>query len=66
MALVVEDGTGINGAESYVTLEYLNAYHSARGNSKWDDYLDEEKEAAALMPMYLRIFLENSYWNLKA
>ena len=54
MALVVEDGTGIDGAESYVTLEYLNAYHLARGNSKWDNYLDEEKEAAALMPFCFR------------
>lgn len=36
MALVVEDGTGIDGAESYVTLEYLNAYHLARGNSQCD------------------------------
>ena len=57
MALVVEDGTGVNNAESYVTLEYLNAYHLARGNSKWDEYLDEEKEAAARRAMtYIETF----------
>lgn len=57
MALVVEDGSGIAGANSYVSLEYLNEYHSARGNAKWDDLLDEEKEAAALRSMaYVETF----------
>lgn len=57
MALVVEDGTGVAGADSYVSLEYLNQYHAARGNVKWDDYLDDEKEAAARRAMlYVETF----------
>jgi hypothetical protein len=51
MALVVEDGSGIAGANSYASLTYLNEYHSIRGNTKWDDFLEEEKEAAAIRAM---------------
>ena len=47
MALVVENGTGVTGADSYVDLTYLDAYHAAHGNAAWDEYLEEDKEAAA-------------------
>jgi hypothetical protein len=57
MVLVVEDGSGIAGANSYVSLTYLNEYHSIRGNTKWDDFLEEEKEAAAIRAMmYIETF----------
>ena len=35
MALIVEDGTIVAGAESYVTVAAATTYHSARGNSAW-------------------------------
>jgi hypothetical protein len=35
MALVVEDGTGLAGAESYVSVADATAYHAARGNAAW-------------------------------
>lgn len=57
MALVVETGAGVVGANSYVDLAYLNAYHLARGNAAWDEALDEEKEAAAIRAMaYIETF----------
>jgi hypothetical protein len=54
MALVVEKCSGVSGANSYVSLTYLNEYHSIRGkHTKWDDFLEEEKEAAAVRAMML-------------
>lgn len=35
MALTVEDGTGVLGADSYASVESADAYHLARGNTAW-------------------------------
>lgn len=35
MALVVEDGTGLANAESYVDVAYCDAYFTARNNTTW-------------------------------
>lgn len=35
MALVVEDGSIVAGAESYCTVAYATTYHSNRGNTDW-------------------------------
>lgn len=35
MAFTVEDGTGVAGANAYITLAYANAYHTERGNAGW-------------------------------
>lgn len=35
MALVVEDGTVVAGANSYVDMSYADAYHSSRNNVAW-------------------------------
>lgn len=35
MALVVENGAGIAGAESYISVADATAYHAARGNAAW-------------------------------
>lgn len=35
MALIVEDGSGVAGAESYCTVVYATAYHANRGNAAW-------------------------------
>lgn len=57
MALIIETGAGVAGANSYVDLAYLKAYHLSRGRSAWDYYDDEEMEAAALRAMtYLETF----------
>lgn len=35
MALIVEDGSEVSGAESYVSVTDATAYHAARGNAAW-------------------------------
>lgn len=45
MALIVEDGTNVAGAESYVTLAEANTYFSNRGSpSAWTSLSDAVKE----------------------
>lgn len=45
MALVVEDGTGLATAESYISVADANARHTAFGNTGWTG-TDAAKEAA--------------------
>ena len=40
MALIVEDGSIITGAESYCTVAFATDYHTARGNSAWNDIVE--------------------------
>jgi len=35
MTLIVEDGTGLAGAESYVSVADADAYHAGRDNTAW-------------------------------
>lgn len=46
MALIVEDGSNVSGAESYATQAEADAYHSARGNDTWATLTDIEVEEA--------------------
>ena len=46
MALVVEDGTGLATAESYISVADASTYFTARGNTTWDA-LDTDEETAA-------------------
>jgi hypothetical protein len=48
MAIVVEDGTIIAGANAYASLVDLDTYHEERLNTLWTDAEDETKEAAML------------------
>lgn len=45
MALVVEDGTGLSNADSYVSVATVDAYHLAMGNTTWTG-ADSVKEPA--------------------
>lgn len=49
MALIVEDGTGIIYANSYITLEYADNYHSLRQNDTWDDATTVAQEASLVV-----------------
>lgn len=44
MALIVEDGTGLSNAESYISVADANAYHTARANDAWSELETLEKE----------------------
>lgn len=46
MALIVEDGTGLADAESYLSVADADTYHADRNNEAWQDYSTAEKEAA--------------------
>jgi len=54
--LVIENGTGMSNAESYVDVDYVDAYFLKRGNTDWD--LIDNKEAAIVKSMD---FFESSY-----
>lgn len=48
--LTVEDGSGVAGANSYVSVSAADAYHEARGNTGWIGS-DDAKEQAILRAM---------------
>jgi hypothetical protein len=55
VALVVEDGTIVSGANSFATLAYANAYLSARGVTKFADADQGDQETALVRACdYLR------------
>jgi hypothetical protein len=45
---IVEDGTGVEDANSYVTVEYANTYFSTRNNLSWKGE-DSEKESFLIL-----------------
>lgn len=46
--MIVEDGTGLNDANSYVSVEFSDDYFSARGVSAWADLETEVKEQSLI------------------
>lgn len=48
MAVIVEDGTGLSNANSYITVAYANAYFAERNVTSWDA-LDDEVKLASLI-----------------
>lgn len=46
MALIVEDGTGVTGAESYISVAAADTYFTNRGNATWAALATDDKEAA--------------------
>ena len=58
MAIIVEDGTIVAGANAYGTLAEADTYHEDRLNTIWTDATDENKEAAMIRAI---MGLENKY-----
>ena len=56
MALIIEDGSGLTNAESYVDESYVNAYFLKRGNTEWDSIANKESRIVLAMD-----FIENNY-----
>lgn len=46
MSLIVEDGTSLDNAESYISVSDADVYHSTRGITIWDNATPTEKEQA--------------------
>ncbi|MBY0356210.1 MAG: hypothetical protein K2Q12_10865 [Rickettsiales bacterium] len=60
MALVVEDGTGINNANAYVSVAEADAYFTARNITSWVTRNTPDKEKGIL---YATSFLDSQfYW----
>lgn len=48
MSLTVETGAGVEGGNSYASLETALAYHADRGNAAWAAALDPARSAALI------------------
>lgn len=48
MAFTVEDGSGVNGATAYADVATVDGHHDDRGNSRWNDFITTEKQAAII------------------
>ena len=46
--MIVEDGTGLNDANSYASVEFADDYFSARGVSEWAELETEVKEQSLI------------------
>jgi len=44
MILIVEDGSGVSGANTYVDVDYVDTFCLERGFSEWFDLTDDEKK----------------------
>lgn len=48
MAFTVEDGTGLDAANTYVDVSYADTYHLDRFNSKWSAASQPQKQGALI------------------
>ncbi len=62
MSLVVEDGSGLAGAESYCSVAAANARHTALGNAAWTG-ADAVKEAALRRATQYMLQTYRNRWN---
>jgi len=51
MALIVEDGTVVAGAEVYADLDYINSYLAGKGYTSWNPLSEFDQESAARRAM---------------
>lgn len=63
MALIVEDGSVVAGAESYATVAFIKAYHLARGDSTVNDADDADVEAWARKATDYMMQVYRSRWK---
>ena len=60
MALIVEDGSYVSTANTYVDVDYVDTYFEDRDNSTWDAATDESRERAIL---YAGQYLNSLTWK---
>lgn len=58
--MIVEDGTGLAGANAYVSVEFADEYFSTRKNEAWAGLDSAAKEAAIIKATD---YLEAVYWG---
>ncbi len=59
MTLIIEDGTGVDNANSYVSIDDCDSYHDGLGNTGWTGD-DAVKQSAILRAM---AWLESQPWK---
>jgi len=59
--MTIEDGTGLENADSYAGVSVADSYHIARGNLYWMDASEEAKSAALIRACD---YLERAYGRL--
>jgi hypothetical protein len=62
MALIVEDGTGLADAESYISVADADAYFLARGNATWAALTNGNKEAYLRQGTDYMVQMYRSLW----
>jgi len=67
--MIVEDGTGLENADSYVSVEFADNYFTSRGYTEWasigEDEADSDAEKEVLL-IKATDFIDNIYqWNGK-
>jgi hypothetical protein len=63
MALVVEDGTGLSGANAYVDVAFVTTYLSLRGDADWADLDTVDQEAAIVRATYALDYQYRDAWK---
>jgi hypothetical protein len=53
MALTVEDGSGIEGADAFITVEAADAYHASRRNAAWTAEVEAKEAAIVVASAYI-------------
>lgn len=68
MSLIVEDGSGVSGAESYTSVADADTYHTNHGDpTTWDGASDAVKETALRMAtLYVDLTYGSSFTGRKA
>ena len=62
MTLIVETGAIVSDANTYVTSDFVNTYHTNRGNSAWSSLADYKKDPVILRAFYGLENLYRGYW----
>jgi len=63
MTIIVEDGTGLSTAETYIAVAAADTYHAERGNIAWGalDQLDDKEPALRRATDYMRQVYRNRW-----
>lgn len=59
--LIVEDGSGVDDANSYITLDYSNEYHVLRNNTDWNGTQEEKESSIVKATDYFEILYKHRF-----
>ena len=61
MTLIVEDGTKPANANSYITLDYANSYHTMMGNTSWSGDDSDLEQAIIIATQSVELLFGHKY-----